>query len=190
MSGRHAVIDLERPDSVAGDGQEARAGAVDLLRPIRFGKLQRAGQGDRLRRGEGGRVELDHAAGGVRVCVGLLDAVDQVARVARARAGVGEAVDRESLRGAQLVSPDIHGAVHSPRESGAALVGGEGLAGGGVDGQAYAAGIDRRAAWLQGDGLGGAAVAGQRKKPRVDDATWLCFVPSVKPPDPPVPIKL
>ena len=50
-------------------------------RTERFGQLQCAGQGDRLRGVEDRRVELDLAAGGIRVGVGLGDAVEQVARV-------------------------------------------------------------------------------------------------------------
>ena len=80
-----AVIaqDREHLDGVvAADRHDARAGAVDHLRPGGFIQLQRAGELDRLRRGciEDRRVELDLAAGGVGVGVGLGDAVEQVAR--------------------------------------------------------------------------------------------------------------
>ena len=53
---------------------------------------------------------------------------------------------------------DVDGAVDDPREAGATLVGGQGLAGGGIDGQGVAAGVDGGAAGQEGDGLGRSAV--------------------------------
>ena len=70
-------------------------------------------------------------------------------------------------------------------------------------GQGDAPGIDRGAAGYQRDGLGRAAVVVQtlevgpaadfrivRKSPGSATPTWLWFVAAVKPPEPPVPIRL
>ena len=82
----------------------------------------------------------------------------------RAQSGHGIVGD-----GLDFEGPDVDGPVDDPREAGAALVGGQGLAFG-IDGQGCAAGVDGRAAGQEGDGLGRAAVVGQRAEPRVGDA--------------------
>ena len=81
-------------------------------------------------------------------------------------------------------------AVDDPDESGAALIGGQGLTGGGIDGQGVAPLVDGRAAGEEGDGLGRPAVIGGAAETGSAMPTWLPLVPSVKPPEPPVPIRL
>ena len=90
-----------------------------------------------------------------------------------------------------LVGADIDRAVDDPREAGAALVGGQGLAGGGIDGQGVAAGVDGGAAGQEGDGLGRPAVVRPSvPSPGLATPTWLPLVPLARPPEPPVPIRL
>ena len=73
-------------------------------------------------------------------------------------------------RGLDFEGADVDGAVYDPRETGAALVSGQGLLGGGIDGQGIVALVDGRAAVDELDGLGRAAIIRQRFEPRVDDA--------------------
>ena len=91
--GRDALVHQEDPDGiVAADRQRAGPGAVDHLGTGRLGQLQRAGQCDRLGRGEHRGIKLDQTAGGVGVGVRLRDRRAQRTRVGGAIAEVGHAV--------------------------------------------------------------------------------------------------
>ena len=88
------------------------------------------------------------------------------------RGGLGPPGDGERIGGVgrELVGADVDRAVDDPDESGAALIGGQGLTGGGIDGQGVAALVDGRAAGQECDGLGRPAVVGERAEPGVGDA--------------------
>ena len=162
------------------------------------GHVDRMGQGDRVARaraGDGHRsvVEADrtrkrHIGGGQRLGVTerdrqLIDAQPgQVGVPARRQQSqsVGRGLERGGLAppadsrpgdaGLELVGTDIDDPVDDARESGAALVGRQGLTGGGIHGQGVAPGVDGGAAGQEGDGLGGPAVESQRAEARVGDA--------------------
>ena len=95
------------------------------------------------------------------------------------RGGLGPPRRRRRHRlasGEILVGADVDRAVDNPDESGTALIGGQGFAGGGIDGQGVAALVDGGAAGQEGDGLGRAAVIGQRAEARVGDADLVAVV--------------
>ncbi len=86
-------------------------------------------------------------------------------------------------------SPDIDFPIHFPLETGAALVGGQGVVLR-IDGKVRVARADGGAAGKEGDGLGWAAVVGQRADHGLATPTRLPLLPLISPPEPPVPIRL
>ena len=126
--------------------------------------------GQRLGLAEGDRNLLDAQPGQVGVPAGRQQS--QAVGGGLERGGLRPPADGDRCDvGVELVGADVDRAVDDPRESGAALIGGQGLAGGGIDGQGVAARVDGRAAGQEGDGLGRpAVVCSQRAEARVGDA--------------------
>ena len=126
--GRHALRDIEHPTAllplivtVLAPGPSIISGPAVSVSSSVLDSLIVCGV-DRV---EDRRVELDHAAGGICVGVGLGDAVEQVARTVGSRAGIAREVDEIAGGVARFEGPDVHGVVDDPREADAALIGGQ-----------------------------------------------------------------
>ena len=89
-----------------------------------------------------------------------------------------------------FVGADVHCAIYDPGESCATLISGQGLLGGGIDGQGVAALVDGRAVGDEPMVWVGPPLSANVSSPGLMTPTWLLLTPLVRPPEPPVPIKL
>ena len=156
-----------------GEGDRiARPRAGDRDRPVvgadRAGNGNITG-GERFGLGEGELDAVDAQPGHVGGAAGRQQPQSIAGGLERGGLGPPADGDRCDIT-LDLVGADVHRAVDDPDKSGAALIGGQGLSGRGIDGQGVASGVDGGAAGQEGDGLGRPAVISQRAEPGVGDA--------------------
>ena len=177
-----------------GEGDRvARPRAGDRDRPVVDAPhaLDRdVGGGQRLGLIERDRQLVDAQPGQVGVPAGRQQA--QAVGGGLERGGLGPPADGDRRRRCrlELVGADVDGAVEDPREAGAALIGGQGCPVAGSTARALLpasmAGLPGKSAmvWV------GPPLSASGPRPGLATPTWLPLAPLVRPPEPPVPIRL